>query len=168
MSEVRSLGRLWTGMVLMYPLAAHLPQYWSSLYLHPVSILLLSCFYRASLCLLRSPWVWGTLGGVMVSKLNKQTFTSEFESHWAPHSVGLVPHRSKKLGRPYARSICSIFSPCMESNALEKSTNKRVASRFLSRTAKIRWIVRCCGSISTKAILVFPKNFLNFRFNAVE
>ena len=30
------------------------------------------------------------------------------------------------LGRPYARSICSIFSVCME-----KSTNKSVASRFL-------------------------------------
>ena len=28
------------------------------------------------------------------------------------------------FGKPKARSICSIFSLCMESNALEKSTNK--------------------------------------------
>ena len=32
------------------------------------------------------------IGGVMVSKLD----TSEFESHWVPHSFGLVPHRSKR------------------------------------------------------------------------
>ena len=35
-------------------------------------------------------------GGVMVSKLDLQTYTSEFESHWAPLSYGLVPHLSKK------------------------------------------------------------------------
>ena len=34
------------------------------------------------------------------------------------------------LGRQYARSICSSFSLCMESNALEKSMNKSIASRF--------------------------------------
>ena len=33
----------------------------------------------------------------MVSKLDKQTYTSEFESHWVPLSYGLVPHLSKKL-----------------------------------------------------------------------
>ena len=32
----------------------------------------------------------------MVSKLDLQTYTSEFESHWAPLSYGLVPHLSKK------------------------------------------------------------------------
>ena len=46
-------------------------------------------------------WWWlkrkGTSGGVTVSKLEKQTYTSEFESHWVPHSFGLVPHRSKGL-----------------------------------------------------------------------
>ena len=36
-------------------------------------------------------------GGVTVSKLDLQTYTSEYESHWAPHSFGLVPHRSKEL-----------------------------------------------------------------------
>ena len=39
----------------------------------------------------------GTFGGVTVSKLDLQTYTSEFKSHWAPHSFGLVPHRSKEL-----------------------------------------------------------------------
>ena len=39
----------------------------------------------------------GASGGVMVSKLDKQTFTSEFESHWVPLSYGLVPHLSKSL-----------------------------------------------------------------------
>ena len=41
--------------------------------------------------------VSGTSGGVTVSKLDSQTYTSEFESHWVPHSFGLVPHRSKEL-----------------------------------------------------------------------
>ena len=42
-------------------------------------------------------WPLGTSGGVTVSKLDKQTYTSEFESHRAPHSFGLVPPRSKGL-----------------------------------------------------------------------
>ena len=33
----------------------------------------------------------------MVSKLDLQTYMSEFESHWLSHSYGLVPHLSKKL-----------------------------------------------------------------------
>ena len=41
----------------------------------------------------------GASGGVMVSKLDKQTYTSEFESHWVPLSYGLVPHLSKKLNK---------------------------------------------------------------------
>ena len=39
----------------------------------------------------------GTFGGVTVSKLDLQTYTSEFESHWVPHSFGLVPRRTKEL-----------------------------------------------------------------------
>ena len=35
------------------------------------------------------------------------------------------------LRRLYASNICTIFLLCMESNALEKSTNKSVASKFL-------------------------------------
>ena len=32
--------------------------------------------------------------GVMVSKLDFQAIVSEFDSHWAPHTSGLVPHLS--------------------------------------------------------------------------
>ena len=39
----------------------------------------------------------GATGSVMVSKLDLQTYTIEFVSHWVPHSYGLVPHLSKKL-----------------------------------------------------------------------
>ena len=35
----------------------------------------------------------------MVSKLDKQTYTSAFESYWVPHSYNLVPHVSKKLSK---------------------------------------------------------------------
>ena len=38
-------------------------------------------------------------GSVMVSKLGKQTFMNELESHWALHSYGFLPHLSKKLCR---------------------------------------------------------------------
>ena len=41
----------------------------------------------------------GASGGVMVSKLGYQTYTSEFESHWVPLSYGLVPHLSTKLSK---------------------------------------------------------------------
>ena len=39
----------------------------------------------------------GIPGNVRVSKQDKQTYTSEFEFQWVPHSFGLMPHRSKKL-----------------------------------------------------------------------
>ena len=35
----------------------------------------------------------------MVSKLDEETFTREFDSHWVPHSLGLVPRFSKKLSK---------------------------------------------------------------------
>ena len=34
-------------------------------------------------------------GGVMVSKLDYQTFMSEYKSHWVLHSYDLLPHVSK-------------------------------------------------------------------------
>ena len=46
----------------------------------------------------------GTSGGVMVSKLDWQGYTSEFKSHWVPHSYGHVPHLSKKLCRLLLRA----------------------------------------------------------------
>ena len=76
----------------MHPIGEHQKQSQRNLSLHPVSKLLLSCFYRVLL------WLW-------VSS-----------------------------GKSYARSICSIFPLYFESNALKKSTNKSVASRFLART----------------------------------
>ena len=39
----------------------------------------------------------GVLSDIMISKLHKQTFTSEFDSHWVPHSHGLLLHLSIKL-----------------------------------------------------------------------
>ena len=40
----------------------------------------------------------------------------------------------RSLGSPYTRSISSNFPLCMESNALEKSTNNSIASRFFVHT----------------------------------
>ena len=41
----------------------------------------------------------GTSGSVMFSKVEQQTYTSEFESHWLPHSYVLGPHLSEKLSK---------------------------------------------------------------------
>ena len=41
----------------------------------------------------------GSSGGVMASKLGKQTFLSEFVYHWVPHSYGLVPHLNKPFSK---------------------------------------------------------------------
>ena len=74
------------------------------------------------------------------------------------------------LGRLLASSICSIFSVCMESKALRKSTNNIVASRSFGRTpSRIRRIVKICDVVDCflrKPFLV-PKYLLNFGFDAV-
>ena len=75
------------------------------------------------------------------------------------------------LGRPCASGICSIFPLCMESFVLEISRNSSVASRIFARTPLMILLIvinRCCWSISPKPILIFPKNFLNFRLHTVE
>ena len=41
-------------------------------------------------------WVWYCFSA-MVSKLDWQTFSSEFQSDWVAHSYGFVPDRSKEL-----------------------------------------------------------------------
>ena len=41
----------------------------------------------------------GRVNRVVFSKQDKQTFTNEFESHWVPHSHGLVPHLCQKLSK---------------------------------------------------------------------
>ena len=38
-------------------------------------------------------------GGVIVSKIDDQTYTTEFEFHWVLHSYGLVLHLSKKQSK---------------------------------------------------------------------
>ena len=35
-------------------------------------------------------------GGIMVTKIDLQTYTSEFESQWVLHSYNLAPHLIKK------------------------------------------------------------------------
>ena len=66
-------------------------------------------------------------------------------------------------------SIYSIYRLYKELNVWDKSTNRSVTSRFFARTPRIRRIVRIWDVvIPTKAILVFPKNFINFRFTAVK
>ena len=47
----------------------------------------------------------GSLSDIMVSKLEYQTFTSEFEFHWVSHSYNFVPHLNKKLCKLLNASI---------------------------------------------------------------
>ena len=72
------------------------------------------------------------------------------------------------LRRPYTSRIYAIFHLCMKSNALEKFTNSRAASRFFgtyffddstdSQTLK-SWID------SSKS---HPRNFFDFRLDKIE
>ena len=75
------------------------------------------------------------------------------------------------LGRPWAGSIYSILPQFMESEALEKSTNNIVESRFFYTHTVKNWTdsqnLWRRGSISPNAILVHPKYLLNFGFYAV-
>ena len=48
---------------------------------------------------------YNSSGGVMVSMLDQQTYTSEFDSHWVSHSCGLVLHLSKKLSK--LKKLCA-------------------------------------------------------------
>ena len=41
----------------------------------------------------------GISGCLMVNKVDEQTLTSDFKSHWVPHLYGLVPHLSKRLNK---------------------------------------------------------------------
>ena len=43
------------------------------------------------------------------------TGTVEFESHWAPHSFGLVPHRSKALCKLHHHRNSLNEEPCHRS-----------------------------------------------------
>ena len=76
------------------------------------------------------------------------------------------------LGKPYAISICSIFSLCMESINVGKSTGSSVASRIFARThSMIRRIVRLQKAVDRflqKQFWFFLKNFFDFRLDTVE
>ena len=61
------------------------------------------------------------------------------------------------LRRPYASFIYSISPLCMESNTLEKSSNKSVASRFFTS-----------APLMDSQILTIPQNFLNFMVDTIE
>ena len=68
------------------------------------------------------------------------------------------------MGRPYARSICSILPLYMESNV---SVAKNFCTNSFNDSTDCQnlWY---CGLISLKIILIFPTNFCNFRFDIVE
>ena len=69
------------------------------------------------------------------------------------------------LGRPYARSIYSIFPLCMESNVLEKFKNKIVSARFLY---ELLWFIGLSETVmlwnNFSKNLFDSKNFLNFSY----
>ena len=67
------------------------------------------------------------------------------------------------LGKLYAGSTCSMFP--LKSNASEKNQRTTVLPRSFLH---ILLHLRCSGSISPKAILIFPKNFLNFRLVTIK
>ena len=69
-----------------------------------------------------------TSGDVTVSKRDKQTYTSEFESHWVPHSLGLVPNRSNEL-RKLLLPLYSTFSELeYMQNVLKNIQNEDVST----------------------------------------
>ena len=49
---------------------------------------------------------------VMISKLDYQTYMSEFDSHWVPHSYGLGLHLSKKMYQKCTPTslFCELFT----------------------------------------------------------
>ena len=59
----------------------------------------------------------------MVSKLDEQTYTSEFESQWVPLSYGLVPHLSKMLSKlqPYKNQILALSIVTIYTLSINKS-----------------------------------------------
>ena len=53
------------------------------------------------------------------------------------------------FGIPYASKISFILPRCIESNALEKSINRRVAGKFLACTpSNVRRMVNICSDVN--------------------
>ena len=142
--EVRKFGRWWTGMGIVYHLAELLQQCQVC-----VSVRWANFYFRI---FVENHYACDGFFGETIFALSSLCVWSQMPS----------------FGRP---SIWSIFPLWMESNALEKSTNKSVTSSFFCPNSFLNstdhenlW----CGSISPKTILVFSKNFLKSRFNVVE
>ena len=73
-----------------------------------------------------------------IAKLDLQTFTSEFMSHWVPHSYGLVPQKAQQITtKPRCRGGYYSF-PCIAQLTFDPylimlSVKKRgINSHFLS------------------------------------
>ena len=63
-------------------------------------------------------------GSVMVSKLDEQTYKSEFESHWVPHSFRFVTHRIKELRKLLPHKTAAVQPPASHpTNYLSKMNN---------------------------------------------
>ncbi len=89
----------------------------------------------------------------------------------ADHSRRIILMATVSSGKPYARSICSIFPLCMTSHAREKSMNKIVDKIFFIYSfndSGNSQNLRSCVLIPLKTILIFLKNFLNIRSNVIE
>ena len=84
-------------------------------------------------------------------------------------------HHSSKIffRKTHAKSICSIFPQCMALNVLEKSSHKsegclKIFCTYSFNDSTDGQNLWGYGTISSKAILIFPKNFLNFRSDMIE
>ena len=87
--------------------------------------------------------------GVMVSKLDQQTYTSEFESHWVPLSHGLVPHLSKKLNKlPNSEND-------WDAGANNKTTNKK--------TCQQNFLEKCLLKETSSFIALNTEHFITIR-----
>ena len=71
------------------------------------------------------------------------------------------------LGRQYASSIFLPFPLCMESNVLEKSTNRFVASRFLARTPSSEYVTLCSDFFESHYDF-FRGNVLHFSLDTTK
>ena len=96
----------------------------------------------------------------MVSKLELQAFTSDFESHWVPHSYGFVPHPSKKA---YIGAILSflfglflVFCCCFfggaQNNDYRCIQNPKYLSRISWSCSLVSWVSRKRWSLFNRGV----------------
>ncbi len=81
-----------------------------------------------------------------MSPSGERTFTFVF-------LYSIIKSVKVSFGRPYTSSICSIFPLCMESKALEKSTNDLVDLSFFVRSpSRIQRIVKICDVVDLSTV----------------